>query len=581
MASTGFLSAFPPVPTEEWDSAIRASVAGRDYPAKLIWHPEEGLAVRPYYRAEDIRDLGFLESAPGEFPYVRGAHATGDWRIREEIEAANPEEANRLAIEAIAAGTGEIAFCGARIESPSDVALMVANLSGVPVRFHGMSHQSTRMAADWFSALQKGGEVSADVDPLAHPEFSAELLCASMPGLRMFTISAENYEEKGFGAIEQIAFTLSAAVEFLDSMLERGVSIPRATGGLCFSFAIGPGFFVEIAKLRAFRLAWARVVESFKGDALDAKATIYARTAHWNETVYDPHVNILRTTMEAMSAILGGAESLSVNPFDNCYRRPDEASRRLARNVQLILKREACLARVADPLGGAYVIEAMTNTIAIQAWKLFQEIEAAGGYHKTKADGVIQTALDRRAAERDKSASHRRLVLTGTSHFANPSEKALSPIDIHCVDRGERVARSFEEMRFRTERKAISGNLPKIVLAEFGDAKMRGARAQFTADFLACVGLPAQIRCVESPIDLTATDADLIVLCSSDSEYLPFAEALMLMLKKDGPGPIVAVAGSPDNREELESLGIAEFIHLRSDAIEVLTRLQRKLGIED
>jgi methylmalonyl-CoA mutase len=136
-------------------------------------------------------------------------------------------------------------------------------------------------------------------------------------------------------------------------------------------------------------------------------------------------------------------------------------------------------------------------------------------------------------------------------------------------------------MRFRTERKAISGNLPKIVLAEFGDAKMRGARAQFTADFLACVGLPAQIRCVESPIDLTATDADLIVLCSSDSEYLPFAEALMLMLKKDGPGPIVAVAGSPDNREELESLGIAEFIHLRSDAIEVLTRLQRKLGIED
>ena len=581
MASAGFLSEFPPIPTEDWESAIRSSVAGPDYPAKLIWHPEEGLAVRPYYRAEDVRDLKFPNVAPGEYPYARGTHARGDWRIREEIDSADPKNANRSAIEAMQAGAEEIALLGAHFENQSDVGLLLANLNEIPVRLQGLSKQSARIAAEWFRTRADVGRLSADVDPLADPAFSSELLSAPMPALRMFTISAENYEESGLGAIEQIAFTLSAAVQFLDSMQERGISGSLAARALDFSFAIGPKFFVQIAKLRAFRLAWARVAESFDVDAGGARTIIYARTAHWNETVYDPHVNIVRATTEALSAVLGGADSLSLNPFDECYEKPDRASRRLARNVQLILKQEAHFARVADPLGGAYLVEMMTNSIAIKAWRLFQEIEAAGGYCKTRSDGVIETVVERRSADRIASTSHRRLVLTGTNRFASPGEKAFDRIDTDCMVRDERVARCFEEIRLRTERVEVRAKLPKIVLAVFGDPKMRDARAQFVADFLACAGLAAETRSVESPRDLAAVDAGLIVLCSSDSEYLPFAAELMPMLIESKPILPVAIAGNPDDNEHLRNLGVAEFIHLRSDAVGVLTRLQQKLGIED
>jgi len=581
MAIAGFLSEFPSVTAEEWESAIRSSVTGSDYAAKLIWHPEEGLGVRPYYRAEDIADFPFLKASPGEFPYVRGARATGDWRIREEIDAADPERANRLAMEAVAAGAEEISFCGVGSPSQADVALMLVNLDGIPVRFSGLSQKSALNVAEQLRARTHSSKVSADIDPLADIAFSAELLGSPGPDWKMFTISAEEYEEKGLGASEQIAFALSAAVEYLDAMLQGGVSIGRACGALGFSFATGPQFFLEIAKLRAFRLVWAEVVESFGGNHENAKAVIYGRTANWNETIYDPQNNVLRATTATISAVLGGVDSFSVAPFDACYRLPDEASRRLARNLQLILKGEAGLARVADALGGAYLIEVLTNAIASKAWKLFQELEAAGGYRKAQDDGVIASIAERRAGDRDRQAAHRRLVLTGTNQFANAREKAPEGVG-SCRQSGrERVASSFEEIRLRTERAAANGRLRRILLAQFGDAKMRSARAQFAADFLACAGLSADTRRFENAQAVAESDADLIVLCSSDAEYAEFAEAVMPGLEGRGRRVPVVVAGNPADADRLKDLGIAEFIHLRSDAVETLKRLQHLMGIED
>jgi methylmalonyl-CoA mutase len=581
MASAGFLSEFPPVTTEEWESAIRSNVTGPDYAAKLIWHPEEGLGVRPYYRAEDIADFSFLNAAPGEFPYVRGARAAGGWRIREEIDAADPASASRSAMEAIAAGAEEISFCGVCNASQADVALMLGNLDGVPIRLSGLSQQSALKAAELFRGRPHSSQVSGDVDPLAEIAFSTELLSNSGPDWRVFTVCAEKYGEQGLSAIEQIAFALSAAVEYLDAMLDRGVSIGRACDAVGFSFATGPQFFVEIAKLRAFRLVWAKVVESFGGNHQNAKAAIYGRTTHWNETIYDPHNNVLRATTAAMSAVLGGVESFSVAPFDVCYRQPDEASRRLARNVQVVLKREAGFARVADALGGAYLIEVLTNTIASKAWKLFQELEAAGGHRKAQDDGVIASVLERRVEDRDRQAAYRRLVLTGTNQFANPREKASDGDGSFQPIGRERVASSFEEIRLRTERAAASGRMPKVLLAEFGDAKMRGARAQFAADFLACAGLSGNVREVGNPLEVAEADADLIVLCSSDAEYAQFAGALMPALKRNGSRVAVVVAGNPADADVLKAVGIADFIHLRSNAVETLTRLQRLLGIGD
>ena len=177
MPTPGFLTEFPPVETGDWESEIRAAVTGQEYPAKLVWHPEEGLAVKPYYRAEDSRDLSFLSAAPGKFPYVRGARPTAEWRIREDVDASDPEQANSLAREAIAAGADEISFSAVQISVPADLARLLANLENIPLRFQGLAQRSAAMAADWVEGFPAGEQVSADIDPLANLELAAELCC--------------------------------------------------------------------------------------------------------------------------------------------------------------------------------------------------------------------------------------------------------------------------------------------------------------------------------------------------------------------------------------------------------------------
>ena len=578
MASSGFLSEFPAIATEAWESAIRSSVSGPEYPAKLIWHAEEGLEVKPYYRRDEEK-LRCLAAAPGAFPFARGTRTNGDWRIREEIDAADPEQANQLAVEAVAAGADEISF--AIVENPDGayLAQLLAGLSDLPVRLQGLSPRSGHVVAGWLRESRNCRPLSAEIDPFADLDISAQL-CATLPGARLLSIDAEEYEESGLGSIEQIAFALAKAVDFLDAVEQRGVSIPQAAGALTFSFSMGPKLFVDIAKLRAFRLLWARVVESFGGSGDCAKAVVYARTARWNTTVYDPHVNILRATTEAFSAVLGGADSIAVTPFDECYRTPDSASRAIARNLQLVLKHECGSARVADPLGGAYLIEALTSKIATRAWKLFQEIEAGGGYRKANADEIFNSITERRRTDRSVAISRRKVALTGTNRFANADEHALNRVDSDLLHTHARAAQLFEELRLRSETASLNGQNPKACLAVFGDARMRNARAQFAADFLACAGFHAEALPCSSPAELAEVNANLVVLCSSDPEYLPFAANLRPLLADRNERTIVAVAGNPESVEELKRLGITDFTHARSNAVEVLARLQQTLGME-
>jgi methylmalonyl-CoA mutase len=327
---------------------------------------------------------------------------------------------------------------------------------------------------------------------------------------------------------------------------------------------------------------WAKAVGSFGGDDDAARPLIHARTAHWNATVYDPQTNMLRATTEAISAILGGAESISVSPFDDCFQHPDDSSRRLARNTQIILKQEAFLSRVADPVGGSYMIEALTNSIASKAWKLFQELETVGGYRKALATGVIASMLDRRMNSREEAVACRRRVLTGTNRFADASERAFNRADSVQFDSVARAAQSFEVLRLRTEQFTNqTGEQPRIVLAEIGDAKMRNARSQFAADFLACVGLVTCKSIFESADRIADYDAEVIVLCGSDAEYLPIAAELMPILKLHRNPAKVIVAGNPDTAEQLRAIGVVDFIHLRSNAVEILARIQKLIGIKD
>ena len=582
MATESFLSEFPPVSTEQWEHVIREKITGAEYASKLIWHPEEGLAVRPYYRSDDLAGLQFIDAAPGTFPFVRGARSTGEWRIREEIELDDPEDANRAACATVIAGTEEIAFRRTKLECPGDLATLLGNLHEIPIVFVGSEPRLVCLVMDRISKRPHGTSISTDLDPFAALELSAELIRNAPQGFRPFVINAEQFQERAAASVEEIGFALSAAVDFVAEMQARGLSVDRITGCVSFSFAMGPEFFVQIAKLRAFRLVWAKAVEAFGGGEQAARPSIHASTAHWNETLYDPQTNTLRVTTEAMSAILGGADSILISPFDDCFRHPDESSRRLARNTQIILKQEAFLSRVADPVGGSYMIEVLTNSIASKGWKLFQELETAGGYRRALATGLIASVLDKRMNSREEAVACRRRALTGTNRFADASEDAPQLVDGMHLAPVTRAGQSFELLRLRTQQfKNETGKRPRIVLAEIGDAKMRGARSQFVADFLACAGLVAGKSLFESAERIADSDADVIVLCSSDAEYLSIASELMPILKLHSSPVKVIIAGHPDTAEQLRNIGVCEFIHLRSNAVDVLARIQQLIGIKD
>lgn len=577
MAANHLLQEFPPVSTESWEAVIRKDLKGADYAKKLVWQTEEGLAVKPYYRAEDLAGLDYRNAPPGTFPYVRGTCATGDWRIREEIDEVDAGKANHAACRAVVSGAEEIAFCNVEIKSASELKILLANLPEIPVHFQSADDSLLRLL------IQKKplSLVTTGRDPFTNLTFAAEIIPVEPLTLVPFTIHGEEFEESGATAVQEVGFTLAAGIDFLAAMQSAGRDTNNAAASITFSFAIGSSYFFQIAKLRAFRMLWALAVESFGGNRESAKARIHARTSRWNETIYDPHVNILRATTEAMSAAIGGADSISVAPFDECYKSPDEASRRMARNVQILLKEEALLGRVSDPGGGSYCIEAITDLIARQAWKAMQEIEAAGGYQKAQADDYVSRALAQSLAAKEKAVLHRRRIFTGTSQHANLSEKALERIDPSRPGRTRRGADMYERLRLRTENAAAkSGKTPRVLLAEIGDVKMRSARSHFAANFFGCAGFEIKTQHFDKVDGIAGSEVDIIVLCSSDPEYPLLAAALiarLTLLKRRTP---VIVAGYPDSVEQLIALGVADFIHVRSNPIELLTKWQQQLGIK-
>ncbi len=458
------LGEFPPVAAAEWEAAIRADLKGADYDKKLVWRTEEGLAVRPYYRREDV-PFAAEEPAPGAFPFARG--------------------------------TGKA----------------------------------------WVSA-----------QAIVLPESA---------------IRADAWHDAGAHAVQELAWAMAAGIERIERR-PAGQTVDEAARAVEFVFAAGPQYFVEIAKFRAARLLWARVVEAFQpGSPQAGRMELYVRTARRNKSVYDPYSNLLRTTTEAMAAVIGGCDGLQVEGFGFAPH--------LADNVQHILREEAHMGEVADPAGGSYYIEALTEALARAAWKLLQEVEAAGGFGAAVAAGTLEKALAETRAAREKAVALRRRTLVGINNYPDLHEKA--PAAEAPAGDTARLAAPFERIRERTARHAAAaGGFPKLLLLERGDVKMRGARANFMLNFFGCAGFD-----IEQSSEFAGSDADLIALCSSDPEYLALAREVCPAAK----APVI-VAGNPkDQIEELKQAGVAGFVHAASDAVATLTEWQNRLGMKE
>jgi methylmalonyl-CoA mutase len=389
---------------------------------------------------------------------------------------------------------------------------------------------------------------------------SWEIAQDAKPGPK--AIRADHLHEAGAHAIQELGYGIAAGV---DRLAELTATLPVDTVApeIEFVFAAGPGYFIEIAKLRAARILWSQVVTAFGGDEGACRMRLHVVTARRNKSAYDRYTNLLRVTTEALSAVVGGCDRLTVQPFG--------FDPHLALNIQRILKEESHLDAVADPAGGSYYIEALTDSLAREAWRLLQQVEAEGGYVRALASGSIAKAIEESRAARAKAYSSRRRALVGVNNYPNVTEKTPEAEIPEGENGDQRIAEPFEKIRRRTtEHARATGRYPKVLLLKRGDVKMKGARGNFCLNFFGCAGFD-----IAEAEEYQGTDADLIVLCSSDPEYPAFAQEVCARVKAP-----VLVAGNPkEHLAALQAAGVQGFIHIASDAIGTLTEWQDKLGM--
>lgn len=379
-------------------------------------------------------------------------------------------------------------------------------------------------------------------------------------------VEADQIHEEGGTAVQEVADAWTRGVQILRKALERGKSVDAAARSICFVFAAGGEFFVTLAKLRAARYGWARIVTSCGGSEEAARMIIHARTARWQQSSLDPHTNMLRSTASAYAAILGGCDSLEVSPYDEIFREPDEFSRRIALNTQLILRDECHGEAVLDPAGGSWFVETLTADIARAAWEEFQKSE----------DADTSAAAD---AQR-KALSTRRRVMVGVNQYANPLEKeSVSTRDTS----SQRLAGAFEKLRSTARAYAKDrGGAPSIFLLNMGPVKQHKARADFVRGFLEPGGFeviyPSGFSSIADAVQAARKAGALAaVLCSTDDTYSELVPAVLEEMK--GVMPVILAGYPPDHVETFRSAGIADFIHLKADCGAFLATWQQKLGV--
>ena len=605
---------FPPVSTEQWEAVITTDLKGADYERKLVWKTGEGFNVRPYYRAENLAEVEYLGAEAGEFPYVRGVSKDNTWRVHQTIAVKCAKEANEEALKLLNSGVDSLGFCFCEsCASEVDVDTLLNGIVPTAVELTFCGGEAEALAALANKVLTKYAAEPKDelrlnfcIDPIIKSlslkgtcgckenerncfDVIAELIkaTADYKRVKVVGVTGSTFSNAGSTIVEELAFTLSAAHEYLVKLMERGLTIDEVARKIRFTFAVTANYFLEMAKFRAARLLWANIVKAYApAKDCSCKMVAHAVTSTWNQTVYDPYVNMLRGTTEAMSAAIAGVHSLEVLPFDYSFEAPTEFSKRIARNAQLLLKKESHFDQVIDPAGGAYYIESLTSSIAAEAWKLFRELEDKGGYIAAFKEGYIVSRVKASAEAKDKAIATRRLILLGANQYPNFTEVADANICECKVKRGEgenvlvpyRGAMAFEQMRLSVDR---SGKTPKAFMLTCGTLGMARARAQFSCNFFACAGIRVEdntfFKSVEEGVEAAlASKAEIVVVCASDDDYATVAPRVKELL---GDKAILVVAGAPACAAELEAQGITNFINVKSNVLETLKDYLKKLGI--
>lgn len=607
---------------------VTKDLKGADFQKRLVWKTNEGFPVNPFYRAEDIAGSRAAENLPGQFPYVRSTRKDNKWYVRQEIDVQDFAEANKKAVALLERGITSFGFhLPKNALSAENLGILLNGIAPDKVELNFSTCISrtidlSRLVVDYLTSrglnlMECFGSIEFDpfrkilkkgMDEPQWVEKAVEMvkITAPLPRYRAITVTGNRMNDAGAYSYQELGYSLSYGNQVLSELIENGIDPSMAAKKIKFELGVGSNYFMEIAKFRAARWLWAEIVNAYKppcahdcdNKAADgtcrcaAKMNIHATTSRFNQSLYDPYVNLLRTQTETMSATIGAVDSLTVRPFDEAFETPTAFAERIAVNQQLLLKEESHFDKITDPSSGSYYIETLTASLAEQAWKLFLDTEETGFYEALKA-GIVQDAINASSEARFQAVANRREIMLGTNQYPNfretMSEKIADEESHGCGCshddrptplkklRSVRLADAFNELRLATER---SGSTPKVFMLTIGNLAMRLARSQFSSNFFSCAGYELidnlGFNTVEEGVNAAREKgADVVVLCSSDDEYVTFAPEAYDLLK--GGKELFVVAGAPACMDDLKAHGIEHFIHVRSNILETLEMFNGKL----
>jgi methylmalonyl-CoA mutase len=624
-------SEFPAASREQWQQLVagvlaksgQAGLAGAAAEEALATEVEDGLRVQPLYTAADTApDPGW----PGFAPFTRGGRVQGavisGWDVRQQHAHPDPQRTNELVLADLENGVTSlwltIGGSGLPVTALGDVLQGVyLDLAGVVLdagdecaaaaeRLFSLytggpsaiaaGEGTGNLGADPFGQIARTGQDTDIARRLEEAALLAGRCVRDFPGVRALTVDVLPYHEAGASTVQELGLSLSTAVAYLRELTQAGLTADQAAGQLEFRYAAGADQFLTIAKLRAARRLWSRVAGVCGAGPAAAAQRQHAVTSAVMMTERDPWVNMLRTTVACLAASVGGADAITVLPFDSALGLPGNLARRIARNTQAILHDEASLARVADPAGGSWYAERLTDQLARGAWDWFQEIERAGGQHDALRSGLIAGRIAQNWAKRTANLARRREPVTGVSEFPNLDEKpvARDPAPARAGGGLPRVRRSeaFEALRARSDAiRAETGARPQVVLAALGPVAVHTARSSFAANLFQAGGIETPLSedaggSKTEPPDtgalagaFTASGARAACICSSDALYAEHGEAAAAALKGAGARYVV-LAGRPGDREAAyRSAGVDAFIYAGCDAVAALNAVYDEIGV--
>ena len=578
---------------KDWEELAQKELKDRPLDS-LTWHTPEGIAVKPLYTSEDT--AGIEETLPGFFPFTRGVrasmYANRPWTVRQYAGFSTAEESNAFYKRNLAAGqmglsvafdlathrgydsdhprvVGDVGKAGVAIDSIEDMKIlfdgipldkmsvsMTMNGAVIPcLAFYIVAAEEQGVAQD-----QLSGTIQNDIlkefmvrnTYIYPPEPSMRIIAdiiaytaRHMPKFNSISISGYHMQEAGATQVQELAFTLADGMEYVRAAMKKGLDVDAFAGRLSFFFAIGMNFFMEVAKLRAARLLWARIMKDFgakKPSSLMLRT--HCQTSGVSLTEKDPYNNVIRTTLEALAAALGGTQSLHTNALDEAIALPTDFSARIARNTQLILQEESGITKVVDPLGGSYYVEALTKELADKAWALIEEVEAMGGMTKAVEAGLPKMRIEEAAAARQARVDRGEEVVVGVNKYRPAGEEEIEILEVDNTRvREGQIARINAMKAARDEAKA-QGALEAIRNGARGDANLlalavEAARARCTLGEISSAMEDVFGRHVAEVRSVTGVYGGVY---GQDSAFVRVKEGIEAFARRKGRAPRVLIA---------------------------------------